>query len=92
MKFRPTTARLPDPVKPSPEVVEAVRKRFPKAGFYAVQNASRTGTVQRICEVDDGLRVRVHGPYWEAVETYFTDYDGNEWEGLIVIHLEGFSS
>jgi hypothetical protein len=81
---------LPDPKNPSALTVQMVQKRFRKDGFYAVENYATHGNIHRICEVRAG-KVRVHANEWEAVESFFVDYNGEEWQGLITIFLEGFS-
>jgi hypothetical protein len=81
---------LPDPQLPSALTVQMIQKRFRKDGFYAIENHTTHGNIHRICEVQAG-KVRVHPDQWELVESFFADYDGEEWPGLTTIYLEGFS-
>jgi hypothetical protein len=81
---------LPPPGKPDSLTVQAIRKRFWRDGFYAVENYDRYGNIHRICQVRGG-KVRYMANEWENVDDYFTDYHGNQWEGLHSVFLEGFS-
>lgn len=82
---------LPDPKPPSDHAINSLLNLFQREGFYAVQNYATHGNIHRIVEIDAHACVRVQGEEWERVESYFTDYDGEMWPGLLVIFLEGFS-
>jgi len=82
---------LPDPKPTSENAKASILARFMRPGFYAVENYDTHGNIHRIVEVDNSGSVRIQGNEWERVESYFSDYDGEEWPGLRTVFLEGFS-